>query len=253
VEESAAALLARAAAAEPNDTARWSLDMLCRNVRIARETDTPACQDCGLAMVFAEVGQALYIEGDFRAAVDEGVRLGYLDARKSVAHPLSRQNTGTNTPAILYTDLVPGEQLTLSYLAKGAGAENMSAVYMLTPAKGEIGIIESVTDCVRRAGANPCPPLVVGVGIGGTLDRAGLLSKRALLRETGAAAADADAAALEKKLLKAVNALGIGAQGLGGNATALAVHVETCPTHIGMLPVAVTLQCHSVRHFTVVL
>lgn len=174
---------------------------------------------------------------------------GYETARKSVADPLTRLNTHTNTPAIIHYELVQGDKLTVHYLAKGAGSENMSRVYMLTPSKGEQGIIDAAVDCVTRAGSSPCPPIILGVGIGGTMEVCALLSKLALI---GGKTQRADEKALQEKILAAVNATGIGAQGFGGDITALAVHVKTAPTHIGMLPVGITVQCHSDRQCTAV-
>lgn len=254
VEESADSLLRSAAETETEPAAKWALSKLVENNEVAKKTCSFACQDTGLAVVFAEVGQDLRLEGRLLSdAINEGVRLGYADARKSVAHPLSRLNTHTNTPAVVHTEIVSGNSLKLTYLAKGAGSENMSKIYMLTPSKGRKGIIDCVVDCVRTAGANPCPPVILGIGIGGTMEKAALLSKKALTRESGKPNGDTDVAALESEILSAVNALGIGAQGLGGSTTALAAAVEIYPTHIGMLPVAVNVQCHSVRHATVIL
>lgn len=248
VEQNTVSLIKAAAAAESSPAAAWALDAIVENARVSEKQGCFACQDCGLALVFAEIGVDARLNCDFTAAVNEGVRRGYRDARKSCAHPLTRENSGDNTPAVIYTEIVPGDGLRLSYLAKGAGSENMSAVYMLTPSKGEDGIVNAVVDCVLKAGANPCPPIVVGVGVGGTMDKAAVLSKKALLRPTGQPSPDESVAALEKRILSALNETGIGAQGLGGKTTALAAQVEIFPTHIGMLPVAVTVQCHSVRH-----
>ena len=241
-------LLKSARQNETNPQAVWALDSIIDNAQIAKRDNCFACQDCGLALIFVEIGYSLKLDFNISSAINEGVRRGYADARKSVAHPLNRLNTGDNTPAIIYTDFVDGDGLEISYLAKGAGSENMSKVYMLTPSKGEDGIVSAVLDCVTSAGANPCPPIVIGVGVGGTMDYASVLSKKALLRTTGRPSKDETVAKLENRILTAVNETGIGAQGLGGNTTALAVAVETFPTHIGMLPVAVTIGCHSVRH-----
>lgn len=251
VEKGATERIRACAAAETQPAPKWALDCILDNAAAAEKQNCFACQDCGLALVFAEVGRDARLGFDLSAAINEGVRRGYRDARKSCADPLSRKNTGDNTPAIIYTEFTEGDGLRLSWLAKGAGSENMSAVYMLTPSKGRRGIIDAATDCVKRAGANPCPPIILGIGVGGTMDKAAVISKKALLRETGAPHPDPDIAALEREILEKVNALGIGAMGLGGGATALAVHVETFPTHIGMLPVAITVQCHSVRHGSV--
>lgn len=246
-------LLRSALLREDNDYAKWAIDTIVKNGEKAKEQNCYACQDCGVAIIFAFLGRDAKLTCSLECAINEGVRRGYKDARKSVACPLTRLNTGDNTPAVIYTEIVEGDGLTLSYLAKGAGSENMSQVYMLTPSKGEDGVVKAVVDCVTTAGANPCPPLVLGVGIGGTMDKACVLSKKALLRETGTPSKDERVAFLERRILDAVNETGIGAQGLGGKTTALAVHIETFPTHIGMLPVAVTVQCHSVRHGSVTL
>ena len=251
VEPSATALIRSALSREENPLAKWALSLVSLNAETAQKERCYACQDCGIAIVFAKVGRLATLECDLTEAINEGVRQGYRDARKSVACPLSRKNTEDNTPAVIYTEIVEGDGLELSFLAKGAGSENMSAVYMLTPSKGEDGIVDAVVDCVKKAGANPCPPIILGVGIGGTMDKAAILSKTALLRETGEPSPDERIAELEKRILSAVNETGIGAQGLGGSTTALAVHIESFPTHIGMLPVAITVQCHSVRHGTV--
>ncbi|OGP69578.1 MAG: fumarate hydratase, partial [Deltaproteobacteria bacterium RBG_13_60_28] len=211
----------------------------------------PLCQDCGLAVVFVELGQEVQITGgDFEQAIQEGVRQGYGEGflRKSLCHPLTRANTGDNTPAVIHTEIVPGDRLKITVVPKGGGSENMSRVFMLKPAEGVDGIIDRVVTTVREAGANPCPPIIVGVGIGGTFERAALLAKKALLREVGSPNPKPELAALEKALLQEVNDLGIGPQGLGGRITALAVHVLMQPCHIASLPVAVNIQCHASRH-----
>mgnify|MGYP001039204269 FL=1 len=241
-------LLEKARAEEDNERAAWALDQIIENDRVAECTDSYPCQDTGVAMLFVTVGQDAAFDGSLEEALQEGVRRGYAEARKSIAHPLTRLNTGDNTPAVVYYELVTGAGLDVKFLAKGAGSENMGGVRMLTPSKGRAGIISAVTEIVREAGANPCPPILLGVGVGGTMEKAALLSKKALLRRSGEPSADAETAALERDILEAVNALGIGAQGLGGRHTALACAAETAYTHIGMLPVAVTVQCHSVRH-----
>ena len=242
------ALLEKAEREEENERARWALGQIAENDRIAADTDCYPCQDTGQAMLFVTVGQDASFDGPLTDALQEGVRRGYREARKSVADALTRLNTHDNTPAVIYYDLVPGDGLVVRFLAKGAGSENMGGVRLLTPSKGKKGIIDAVTDIVREAGANPCPPILLGVGVGGTMDKAALLSKVALMRRCGESAARSDAAELERDILAAVNALGIGAQGFGGRHTALACAVEVAPTHIGMLPVAVTVQCHSARH-----
>lgn len=241
-------LLRTARAEETNRRAVWALDQILENDEIAERTDSYPCQDTGVAMLFVTVGTDARFDGDLAAALEEGVRRGYAQARKSIAHPLTRINTQDNTPAVIYYDAVSGDGLKVTFLAKGAGSENMGGVRMLTPSKGRQGIIDAVVNIVGEAGANPCPPILLGVGIGGTMDKACVLSKRALLRPCGEPHPDSLVASLEADILSAVNALGIGAQGLGGNHTALACAAEIFPTHIGMLPVAVTVQCHSVRH-----
>lgn len=248
VEDETVRLLEKAHKKESSSAAKWALSSICKNAELARLNDCFACQDCGLALLFVSLGRDAILTFDIEEALNEGVRIGYRDARKSVADPLNRDNTGDNTPAVIYTEIVEGDFIEVSYLAKGAGSENMSAVYMLTPSKGRDGIIECAVDCVKKAGANPCPPIILGIGIGGTMDKAAVLSKKALLRRTATENPNKDVAALEKDILSAVNALNVGAQGFGGETTALAVHAETFPTHIGMLPVAITIQCHSVRH-----
>jgi len=209
------------------------------------------CQDTGTAVVFVELGQDVHIEGGLLPdAVDEGVRQGYTEGylRKSmVADPLRRKNTGDNTPAVVHVDLVAGDRLRLALLPKGGGAENMSRAAMLTPADGERGLRAFVLETVERAGPNACPPVIVGVGIGGTFDTVGQLAKRALLRRVGERHPDPYYAALEEELLAAVNALGIGPMGYGGTVTALDVRIETAPCHIVSLPVAVNMQCHAAR------
>ncbi len=221
--------------------------LIAKNNRTAIRTRAFACQDTGQAVVMVKLGDEVCCPG-LHAAIDAAVRAAYFDARKSVADPLTRINTGDNTPAVIETELVSGDTLEIAFLAKGAGSENMCKLYMLTPADGEDGIIYAAVDAVKRGGANACPPLVVGVGIGGVAETACTLAKRATLRPLGEHSERADAARLEREILSKVNELGIGIAGFGGKTTALAVHVELAPTHIGMLPVAVNLQCHSLRH-----
>lgn len=243
--------------AEESPTGRDILDQLCENARIAREEGLPLCQDTGFAVLFVDLGQDVrLVGGDLQAAVDEGVRKGYTEGylRKSiVADPLRRVNTGDNTPAVVHVKIVPGERVHLTFAPKGGGSENMSGVAMLKPADGVEGVKKFVIQRVSEAGPNPCPPTVVGVGIGGTFEVAAYLSKRALLRPLGQRHADPYYAALEEELLEAVNRLGIGPQGLGGTTTSLDVHVEAHPCHIASLPVAVNIQCHSARHKEAVL
>ncbi len=247
------ALLCAAEKEERNPRAKWALGQILENARIAESGDCYPCQDTGIAMLFVRAGADATFDGDLGKALAEGVRGGYREARKSiVTHPLRRVNTGDNAPPVIWYDIVPGSGLDVYFLAKGAGSENMGGVRMLTPSKGREGIITAVTDIMRAAGANPCPPVLLGVGIGGTMDKACVLSKQALLRRAGEPSSDPDNAALERDILASVNATDIGVQGLGGAHTALACAVETYPTHIGMLPVAVTIQCHSARHAHIV-
>ena len=243
-----------AAAAETEESAagRDVLVQLGENARIARETGLPLCQDTGFAVFFVELGDGARVDGDgLVAAINAGVRAGYTDGylRKSVVRdPFARQNTGDNTPAIVHLDMVPGDGLKICFAPKGGGSENMSRLAMLKPADGRAGVRRFVVETVSLAGPNPCPPVVVGVGIGGTFEVAAQIAKRALLRPLGAPSADEETAALERDLLAEINDLGIGPQGFGGRTTALAVHVETHPCHIASLPVAVNIQCHSARH-----
>ena len=236
--------------------AKEILGRIVENYRIAHETEMPVCQDTGVACVFLKIGQDVHIEGDLTEAVNEGVRQGYAEGylRKSVVRdPLDRVNTGDNTPAMLYTELVSGEQVEITVAPKGFGSENMSAIKMLRPSDGVEGVKDFVLKTVEAAGPNPCPPIVVGVGIGGTFDKAASLAKRALLRDADSSHPDEFYAQLERELLEKINALGIGAQGFGGKTTALAVNIETFPTHIAGLPVAVNINCHVTRHQTEVI
>lgn len=250
-EASVCRLLEDAEKAETGENARYALGIINRNNALARATRSPACQDTGMAVFFVEYGSGIAIAGgSLEGALNNAVRGAYRDAycRMSVLSPLTRVNTGDNTPAVIHYIMKSGPGLKISYLAKGAGAENMSALKMLTPAQGKQGAEDFILEAVRRAGANPCPPVVLGIGIGGTMEKAAVMSKYALLRETGTPSADPETALFERELKEKINALRIGAQGFGGDTTCLAVHIETFPTHIGMLPVAVNIQCHSVRH-----
>ncbi len=246
----------RARETETAPGAKEIISLLQENARIAREERIPICQDTGIAVFFVEVGQDLRIKNGFLVdAINEGVRKGYKEGylRKSVVDPLSRKNTGDNTPAIIYTEVVPGDRLRISFMPKGAGSENMSAIRMLRPTEGVEGIKAFVLECVENAGANPCPPIVVGVGIGGSFEKAALLAKKSLLRHVGSPNPKLELARIEEDLLKAVNRLGIGPEGLGGKVTAMAVHVESFPCHIASLPVAVNINCHATRHKTIIL
>ncbi len=246
-----------ALAKEKNPRAREILGQILENADIAAEGEYPLCQDTGLCIVFAELGNQVRIEGGLLSqSIQEGVRQGYAKAycRKSiVGDPLRRTNTGDNTPAVIYTEIVNGEDLTIRLAAKGGGSENMSATAMLKPAQGRKGVEEIVLQTVKNAGGNACPPLIVGVGIGGSLDACCVAAKKSLLRRVGSKHPDSYYAAMEEDLKKQINNLGVGPMGLGGDTTALAVHIEALPCHIASLPVAVALNCHSHRHGEVVL
>jgi fumarate hydratase subunit alpha len=250
--------LRQAREAEVSPVGREVLDQLLENADVAREEEMPLCQDTGLTVVFLGVGQDAHIVGgDLYEAIHEGVRRGYEEGylRKSVVDkPFSaRANTRDNTPAVIHTQIVPGDQLKITVVPKGGGSENMSALVMLKPADGRQGVVDFVVETVRKAGANPCPPTIVGVGVGGTVEKAMWLAKHSLLREVGQPSPAPEVAELERDILERVNELGIGPQGLGGSTTSLAVHVETYPCHIASLPVAVNIQCHSARHKQAVL
>lgn len=236
--------------AEPWDGAKRILSLLVDNVRIASEKTLPVCQDTGMACVFVELGQDVHIDGDFEEAVNNGVRRGYGEGylRKSVVcDPLRRVNTGDNTPALLTVKLTRGDKMRITVMPKGFGSENMSALKMLKPADGVEGVKNFVLETVEKAGANPCPPIIVGVGIGGSFDKAAYLAKHALLRPVDEPNPDEYYAALESELLDKINALGIGPQGFGGKTTALALLIEAMPTHVAGLPVAVNISCHATR------
>lgn len=236
--------------AEPWDGAKRILSLLGDNVRIASEKTLPVCQDTGMACVFVELGQDVHIDGDFEEAVNNGVRRGYGEGylRKSVVcDPLRRVNTGDNTPALLTVKLTRGDKMRITVMPKGFGSENMSALKMLKPADGVEGVKNFVLETVEKAGANPCPPIIVGVGIGGSFDKAACLAKHALLRPVNEPNPDEYYAALERELLDKIKALGIGPQGFGGKTTALAVLIEAMPTHVAGLPVAVNISCHATR------
>jgi fumarate hydratase subunit alpha len=241
---------------EESPEGREVLSQLLENASIAKREGIPICQDTGMAVVFVEMGQDVHlVGGSLEEAINEGVRRGYKkgNLRKSVCHPLKRTNTGDNTPAFVHLEVVPGEHIRIVAMPKGGGGENMSQVAMLTPAVGREGIIDFVLNVVREAGPNPCPPVILGIGIGGTFDKAALLSKKALLRPVGSLHRDEEVAALEREILSRVNDLGIGPQGYGGRTTALAAHVEIMPCHIASIPVAVNVQCHASRHREAVL
>lgn len=235
---------------ETSPLAKNILDLLLVNADIASREMIPACQDTGICTVFVTLGQEVEVLGDLHAAIQEGVRLGYEEGylRKSVCDPVTRQNTNTNIPAIVHVEVVPGDELQLAFLPKGCGSENMSGLKMLPPSAGIPGAVDYIVDTVVRAGSNPCPPVVVGVGIGGTFERAAFMAKKALLRPLDEPNEREDVARIEAELLARINEEGRGVLGLGGCNTALAVHVDTYPTHIASLPVAVNIQCHSHRH-----
>lgn len=235
--------------------ARETLRQILLNEKMARAARRPCCQDTGLAVVFLDIGQKVFIEGDVNEAVNAGVRRAYTEAylRKSSLTALARNNTGDNTPAILHIRFVPGDCVTVTVAPKGFGSENMSRLYMLTPSKGVEGVAEAIVETARLGAANACPPVILGVGIGGTMEAAALLAKRQLLRDIGSAAQTPELTALEQETRNRINALGIGPMGLGGKTTALAVFIGELPTHLAGLPVAVNMQCHCARHASAVL
>lgn len=233
-----------------NSAAQSVLNQLIENQQLAREKQRPICQDTGMAVVFVDIGREVFIEGDLTKAVNDGVRSAYVDGylRKSVLDPITRVNTGDNTPAVLHIRFVEGDKLLLTVAPKGFGSENMSRLTMLPPSAGTEGILNQIVTAVTEAGASACPPVVVGVGIGGTMESCALLAKRQLLRPLGVPAEREDLAKLEQEALLRINATGIGPMGLGGATTALAVQIAAEPTHIAGLPVAVNIQCHACRH-----
>ncbi len=244
------AALDAAQAAEPWPLAKTTLGLLQKNLVVAAEQNLPICQDTGMACVFIELGQQVQIEGDLEQAVNEGVRRGYGEGylRKSITgDPLKRCNTDDNTPAFLSLHLVPGDEVKITVAPKGAGSENMSRLAMLKPADGVEGVKNFILDTVRQAGSNPCPPIVLGVGIGGSFDKCAYLAKKALLRPLDEPNADPYYAALERQLLNEINAMGIGPQGFGGKTTCLGVSIEKMATHVACLPVAVNISCHVTR------
>jgi fumarate hydratase subunit alpha len=241
---------------EESPVGKEILERLIENARIAREEQIPICQDTGLAVIFAELGQEVSISGgDFNKAIAEGVRQGYEEGylRKSVCHPFTRKNTGDNTPIIVHLDLVPGDALKLWVVPKGGGSENMSRLFMLPPSAGWPGIKERVIQTVVEAGPNPCPPTIVGVGIGGNFERCALLAKKALLRPLSSRNPDHSLQQMEEELLHEINKTGVGPQGLGGRVTSLGVHLLMMDCHIASLPLAVNIQCHASRHLEIIL
>lgn len=235
---------------EASELGREILGQIINNFEIAARESVPMCQDTGIAVFFIELGREVELESSLEDAVNEGVRQGYKEGylRKSVCHPLKRVNTGDNTPAIIHTTITGGDRIKIKIAPKGAGSENMSRLKMLKPAEGVEGIKSFVMETVTMAGGNPCPPIVVGVGVGGSFEKSAILAKKALLRPVGSRNPDEEVAAIEAELLKAVNDSGIGPMGFGGTTTALGVHMEIHPCHIASLPVAVNIQCHADRH-----
>ena len=245
--------LKKALEEETSPIGKYVLKMIIENNKIASREEVPICQDTGLAVVFVEVGQEVYlIDGNFTEAINQGVREAYQEGylRKSVVDDpvFERKNTKTNTPAIIYTDIVPGDKIKFLVIPKGFGSENMSTLGMLKPADGAEGIINFVVETVEKAGPNPCPPTIIGVGIGGTADKAMVVAKKAIARKIGSHNKNAKYEAMEKEAIKRINNLGIGPAGLGGNITCLAVHIDYLPTHIAGLPIAVNICCHAARH-----
>ncbi len=244
------------AKSEKSEVGKNILNILVENAEIAKATHIPICQDTGMAVFFVEIGQEVLIEGDtLTDAINEGVRQGYEEGylRKSVVSPINRVNTKDNTPAVIHYDMVKGDKIKIEFAAKGFGSENMSKMKMLKPSDGLEGIKKFIIDTVSEAGPNPCPPMVIGVGIGGTVDKCAQIAKKALFRELGEFNKDENIAKLESELLTAINKLGIGPQGLGGTTTALGLNIETFPTHIAGLPVVVNINCHASRHKKVVI
>lgn len=232
------------------------LRQLIENSEIARNERIPICQDTGVAVIFAEIGQDLSIVGgDFNAALEEGIRQGYEAGflRKSICHPFTRKNTGDNTPIIIHLEMVPGDNLKIWVVPKGGGSENMSQLFMLTPASGWEGVKKHIVQTVAQAGPNPCPPTIIGVGIGGNFEQCAIMAKKALLRPVGSPNPDPECGKMEEELLTEINKTGVGPQGLGGRVTSLAVHVKMMPCHIASLPLAINIQCHVSRHLEIVL
>lgn len=243
-------------AAEKSPVGKEVLELLIENAKIAKDEQVPICQDTGTAVVFIELGQDVIIKGgNLTEAVEDGVRKGYLEGylRKSMCNPFTRANTGNNCPPIIHTQIVPGDRLSVSIAAKGGGSENMSSLAMLTPSDGIEGVKKFVIETVDKAGPNPCPPLVVGIGVGGNFETCAILAKKALMRKLGEPSKDETAARLEKELLSELNKTGIGPSGFGGTTTVIGVHIDVMPCHIASFPVAVNLNCHAARHGKVVL
>lgn len=246
--------LIEAECSEKSALAKFALGIMNDNIAIAKKEHIAICQDTGMAVVFVEIGREVYVDNDIEAAINQGVRLAYdKHFRKSVLDPITRENTLDNTPAVIHYEIIEGDKLKISVMAKGFGSENMSRLYMLTPADGIDGIKNAVVETVVSSGGCACPPVIVGVGVGGTMEKCALLAKKALFREIGSLNINPNLALLEKELLDSINLTGVGAQGLGGDITALGVFIESYPTHIAGLPVAINIQCHVSRHGSVVL
>ncbi|HHU43415.1 MAG TPA: fumarate hydratase [Clostridiales bacterium] len=256
LDQKALAKLKHAREIEDSQATAFALDIMIKNADIAKKTSSPLCQDTGMVVVFVDMGQDVRIKGGYiEDAINQGVKEAYQEGyfRKSVLDPISRENTWDNTPAVIHYNIIKGSEFCLSVMAKGFGSENMSRLFMLTPSEGIEGIKKAVIETIKDANAKPCPPVVVGVGVGGTMEKAALLSKKALFRGLDSKNEDPILNDLEEQLLEEINLLGIGAQGLGGKTTALKVFIEKYPTHIAGLPVAVTVQCHAVRHNSITL
>lgn len=256
MDEQTKAALMKAYEGESSPSTRFALDIMIKNAEIAQKTASPLCQDTGMVVVFAEIGQDLQIIGGYiEDAINEGVKEAYIEGyfRKSVVEPITRVNTRDNTPAVIHYSIVTGDSLTLSVMPKGFGSENMSRIFMLPPSEGIEGVKKVIVKAVNESGSNPCPPVILGVGIGGTMEKAALMSKKALLRDIDSVNENSALNELERELEDQINLLNIGAQGLGGKVTALRVFIESYPTHIAGLPVAITMQCHAVRHKKIVL
>ncbi len=241
---------------EKSPVGKAVLSMILENAELAKQRVAPICQDCGLAVVFLEIGQDVHFTGgSLKEAIYEGVRKGYKEGylRKSTCHPFTRANVGDNTPPVIHYDIVPGDKVRIVVAPKGGGSENMSMVTMLKPADGLEGVIETVVNRVKEAGGNPCPPIIVGVGVGGTFERSAFLAKKALLRPVGKPNPDVELAKVEREILERINKLGIGPMGWGGTVTALAVHFEMEPVHIASLPCAININCHVARHKEIII
>ena len=248
IEPTCLSALERARDKEKVPAARFALNKMCENARFAAQMGYPVCQDTGMCVVFVEVGKDVLLTGALlQDAIDDATREGYADLRKSVLDPVTRVNTGNNAPAVVHTDFVPGDEVKVSVMLKGFGSENMSALYMLNPAQGLETAKDLIVETVARAASNPCPPVIVGVGLGGTFELCAKMSKQSLFRKIGSANPDPQLDAIERELMERINSLGVGAQGFGGKTTALGIFIRKYPTHISSLPVAVNILCHCSR------